>query len=230
MPFKRKASSSFGSNSQPYKKTKYTVATKVPTSLSNTNSLLRPKQQCVLRYHEDITLDAGVAGIPGIWSFSALSLRDPNFTGVGHQPRGFDQLMQLYSHYFVDEVCIEVWFNSTGSNSQLGFIQLRDSSVSSMTRDDALEYTTMTEKVVSANAGYPTKITYTCKPNQFLGLPKHDASMKGGVSSSETPDADAYLTVGVMPLSAGTDSTAIAAVVKLTYKCTLVEPTEPTSS
>jgi len=34
-------------------------------------------------------------------NFSANNLRDPNVSGVGHQPRGFDEYMNLYASYTV---------------------------------------------------------------------------------------------------------------------------------
>lgn len=47
--------------------------------------------------------------------FRANDLYDPDYTGVGHQPYGFDQLMTLYSHYTVLGSKIKVVFmNASG--------------------------------------------------------------------------------------------------------------------
>jgi len=153
-------------------------------------------------------------------------LRDPDTTGVGHQPRGFDQLMALYTHYIVDEVCIEVWF-SGGGNTCLGFVQLRDDATTVVGRTNALEYPISNEALIQAENAFPSKITMTCKPNQFLGLKKHDASMKGDTSTN--PDSDCYLLVGAMPMSI-VDAQTLQAVVKITYKATLIEPQNPAES
>lgn len=56
----------------------------------------------VLRYAESlITVDGGAAGTSDAYVFSANGLFDPNITGTGHQPRGFDQYMALYTSYVV---------------------------------------------------------------------------------------------------------------------------------
>lgn len=222
--FKRAFGSSQGGGSRK-RSSKYTVAREGKSLLSRSNKLLRTRQEVVLRYHEDITLTPTGSGIPAVYNFSALSLRDPNTTGVGHQPRGFDQMMALYSHYVVNEVCIEVWFQPGGSSS-MGFIQLRDTATGLVPRHDAIEYPVMTETLITAS-NEPSKATLTVKPWQFLGLKKGEDSMKGDTAAN--PDADCYLCVGVMPMGLVIGN-AINAVVKITYKATLLEPTNPVES
>ena len=56
----------------------------------------------VLRYSESlITVNGGAAGTSDAYVLSANGLFDPNITGTGHQPRGFDQYMGLYTYYVV---------------------------------------------------------------------------------------------------------------------------------
>lgn len=65
----------------------------------------------VLRYAESlITINGGAGGTSDAYVFSANGLFDPNITGVGHQPRGFDQYMGLYTYYAVVAVRITVKF------------------------------------------------------------------------------------------------------------------------
>ncbi len=47
-------------------------------------------------------------GAPATYVFSCNGLYDPNITGTGHQPHGFDQLMQNYKNYQVLSSSIEV--------------------------------------------------------------------------------------------------------------------------
>ena len=58
------------------------------------------RQIARLRYCEEISLDASAVSVAG-FDFHANGLYDPNKTGGGHQPQGFDRLMDLYDHYYV---------------------------------------------------------------------------------------------------------------------------------
>lgn len=67
-----------------------------------------------LRYMESsIGLNPGVAGTAADYVFSANGLYDPNITGVGHQPLGFDNYMAMYEHYTVIGAKITVQFQNT---------------------------------------------------------------------------------------------------------------------
>lgn len=54
-----------------------------------------------LRYAENINLNATGTGTPVHHTFSANGMYDPNISGVGHQPMGFDQWLAIYDHYTV---------------------------------------------------------------------------------------------------------------------------------
>ncbi len=61
-----------------------------------------PKSQVVkLRYVDTgLTLDPGV-GLISEYVYRANSVFDPDFTGVGHQPMGFDEWANIYNRYTV---------------------------------------------------------------------------------------------------------------------------------
>lgn len=54
---------------------------------------------------------------PSVTEFAVNNLRDPNYTGVGHQPRGFDEYMDLYGSYTVHGATISYHCTYTYSNS-----------------------------------------------------------------------------------------------------------------
>jgi hypothetical protein len=56
---------------------------------------------CVLRYCEEFKITTGGAGIIGYQEMRLNSVFDPNSTGAGHQPLGFDQLAAIYNRYVV---------------------------------------------------------------------------------------------------------------------------------
>lgn len=55
---------------------------------------------CKLRYIEEITINPAMANF-AVHEFRANSVYDPNATGVGHQPMGFDQWSGIYQRYCV---------------------------------------------------------------------------------------------------------------------------------
>lgn len=65
-----------------------------------------------LRYSTSVALVA-TSGVVVSQVFRANDLFDPDFTGTGHQPMGFDQLMLWYNHFTVMEATITVSFKNT---------------------------------------------------------------------------------------------------------------------
>jgi hypothetical protein len=77
-----------------------------------------PSVRKQLRYCENYQLAVGTAGICGTEVTLALnSLYDPNLSGTGHQPYGFDQMAALYTKYRVDSVNVKVEFTTPGSTA-----------------------------------------------------------------------------------------------------------------
>lgn len=69
----------------------------------NVNRALTPIAQryiTKLKYSEALSLNVTL-GVPNVYRFNLNSLFDPNRTGAGHQPYGFDQLTPLYNRYRV---------------------------------------------------------------------------------------------------------------------------------
>lgn len=61
-----------------------------------------PKSKMVkLRYSAEVILNPPAVGVPAVHYFTANSMYDPDLTGIGHQPRGFDEWMNVYDHYTV---------------------------------------------------------------------------------------------------------------------------------
>jgi hypothetical protein len=61
-------------------------------------------------YYEYQLVLASTLGVPGSYIFSANGAFDPNITGTGHQPIGFDQMMSFYDQYTVQAASIHVAF------------------------------------------------------------------------------------------------------------------------
>lgn len=205
------------------------TSTKLPLSLDH--KLLRKTQQAVLRYHEDFSLNPTIGGAPQTYVFRANGVYDPNFTGTGHQPRGFDQLMTMYQFFRVDECQVELWFEPSDGAGVIASLSLSgsaDSAGSPPSRNKMLEERVANFKscggISSDGPGY---ITLRCKPWEFMGLKKTSAEYRG--STLVDPPEQSYINVRACPIDL-TDSGEIKCVVRITYHCTLTEPIMPTAS
>lgn len=73
--------------------------------------LFPPRYRASLRYADTITLSS-TSGAVASWVFAANGLYDPDITGTGHQPAGFDQMMLSYEHYCVTKARISATFHN----------------------------------------------------------------------------------------------------------------------
>ncbi len=69
----------------------------------------------MLYYEPNLSLSTPITGLPVTYIFTANGLYDPNITGSGHQPMGFDQMMALFDQYVVTRSSITVTYRPHGS-------------------------------------------------------------------------------------------------------------------
>lgn len=81
-------------------------------SLPFSNPISR-RMRTKLTYFQRTSLNPGVGGIAADAVFRLNSLYDPDLTGVGHQPAGFDQIMALYKYYAVVGADAHISFQNT---------------------------------------------------------------------------------------------------------------------
>jgi len=180
-----------------------------------------------------VSLDPGVGTAVG-YIFSANGCYDPNVSGTGHQPKGFDQWMTFYDHYHVKRSVMTVHFTSnavTGSQqSAVVGISLRDSP----TTVTGTDLTSLVEDGVIGNhkfapmgTVYPAAsvdVTNSYSPNTFFGTKDLlDVSQLRG-DSSNNPTDQAYYHVWYAPMSGGLDLAASIALVIIDYTVILTEP------
>lgn len=72
---------------------------------------------CTLTYVQSTYMNftAGVSAAQQ--QYACNGMYDPDYTGAGHQPRYFDQLIDLYAHYCVTSSTMDVWFTDKYHNS-----------------------------------------------------------------------------------------------------------------
>ena len=107
-----------------------------------------------------------VSSVPQTWSFKANSLYDPDYTGVGHQPMGYDQLMAAYNKWVVVASKAKVTFlpnESNGTHNALVGVHLAEvGSTFPTTYEQAMEITPHW-RVLSTDNGLSGVDPITCK-------------------------------------------------------------------
>lgn len=191
------------------------------------NTPLPTKLKVNLRFAQNISLNPNVTGV-ATQVYRANDLYDPDFTGVGNQPRGFDQLMTLYDHFVVIGSKITVMMHPDGyTNSMFLAINLKDSSSADNNQITTLESSFTSYGMVSPE-GPPITMVQTFAPS-FLGRtsPLSDPDLKGSDSSS--PNEQAFFHV-VWASPAATDEGAAAGIAVIEYTAMLIEPKRPSQS
>lgn len=187
------------------------------------------KKWARLRYAEQFNINPPGSG-PVAYTFSANGLFDPNITGIGHQPRGFDQLMALYNHYqVIESKCYFKYANITGGNEVPVyydiFITDAGNRVNSWSAIDFLENKEATGKAyqVGTERGYigaPIGLTKYWKSKDFFAMPQNTSSLRGDASNN--PVDQAYFECGVCPIQ-GVDAPTLNFVVVIEYIAVFTE-------
>ena len=116
----------------------------IPTqgkSSSSSRGPLAVQQKAVFNYCEPgQVLNPGLGGSLASKVFTCNGLYDPDVSGTGHQPRGFDQMMALYDHYVVTKCKMTVmYWNSDETNGQMIHLCVRDLAAPTTTTQNILE-------------------------------------------------------------------------------------------
>jgi len=89
-----------------------------------------PARVCaIMRYYSDFSITPGT-GTAGNHLFSANGIYDPDITGTGHQPYGFDTYASIYNHYRVKRSTITVTAVNHDSAVIFGVARTDDTTVS----------------------------------------------------------------------------------------------------
>jgi len=137
-----------------------------------------------LRYSEAINMQGAVFKVH---TFCANGLFDPNETGTGHQPMGFDQYMALYARAFVFSARITVdWTLVTALQTVVG-VDLRTDTGFYSGFPGYVEKGTCEYKLLSALQATPVRISKTVDIAKFLA--KADILDDPGLYSTSSANA-----------------------------------------
>lgn len=174
---------------------------------------------------KNVVIDPTAGGVPATHVFSLNGLYDPDITGVGHQPIGFDELMVMYDHYCVIGARVRITFSNTSNQyQQLCIAQIKDTATTSTESNEIIEngnckYTTL--GALSGGQGN-REIVIKASPSKFFGRNVMEGDKYQGTVSSNPAD-QLYLHLQCGPLTA-VDAGPVYATVDIEYIAMLTEP------
>lgn len=178
------------------------------------------------------SVNPGVAGTLAAQVFSANSLFDPDRTGVGHQPMGYDQFMVFYKHYCVHSAKITIHFyNADATQPQYVGINLMPTNTLMASFSEYVEKGDGTYCLLDPldSPGTSKSLIWNFNARRFFGCKNPDdvEDLKGLVGSS--PADEAFFHVWVHP-SAAADTSSVYFGVCIDFWAHLTEHADPTQS
>jgi len=189
------------------------------------------RHRTTLRYAEHIDFGAQNNATQG-YAFAANGLYDPNITGTGHQPKGFDQLMLFFQHFQVlaAKITVQMYseLNAATQAVQAAIAVQRSTSVAGWT--SMLESgNTVTNYLAVAPEGsgpIPTLLRNAVKIADFQSLPDimNDDTTKG--TASANPATLVYFVIYTVAQDMGgtPSGTHVFGDVILEYDAVFTEP------
>jgi len=176
-----------------------------------------------LKYCGQFSINAGI-GSAGGYTFSANGIWDPDISGTGHQPYGFDQLMAMYNHYEVLESCIRVtpFHGQIGDGFVFG-VKLDDTGSATTTAELLMEMPQWSSAKVLGPYGNRAMEVYK-KFDQKKFFASQDREQWG--SAGNNPADGAFFVVAVAPVTSLQDLGSIPFIAEIEYRVRFHEPKE----
>jgi len=185
-----------------------------------------------LKYCDFVNINPGLGGVAS-YSFSCNGLHDPNITGVGHQPYGYDQMGFLYNHYEVLSSRIKITVPSSDYLVPTVLLTKVDADGNFNTVNPSL---LMEQPDVKYTIGIPEQVKAMVVRNswsqrKFFGDRKSgDSSLCGSITSATNPSDMSFFLIGFGPMDPLFDGPIVQVAVEMEYVVRFFEPKELTSS
>jgi len=198
---------------------------------------VRTRRSGMLYYEQDLKL-SHATGAKQDYFYIANGMYDPNQTGTGHQPMGFDQMMLFYEQFIVVRAKILVQFLNTGQSPAFVGVYLSPDSVASTDVNKAVENGLIKIKLiddVAASGGTGEK---SCRMELDVDVAKYfgrkseqdcldDSTLTG--NSTADPSEGVYFALTSWGFPQG-NSTTVYAAVTIAYDAWFTEPRKVASS
>lgn len=177
-------------------------------------------------YDRALTLTTGTSGTAAYHIFSVNGLYDPDITGVGHQPLGFDELMNMYDHYTVIGARIRVDFQNTSAVDAVQCGILVDDGTTPSTDTRVIIENGLGKNMIlgpEGQANSSRSMVLNCNPSKRLGISKPLAEKDIRGSSSANPTEQCYFGIWAAD-PAGSSGHTVNFNVTIEYVSILTEP------
>jgi len=196
-------------------------------ALVKVGKFIPPTMMVKLRYVEQIKLDPGVGGTLANYFYRANSLYDPNYSGVGHQFYGYDQICDLgYKKYMVLGSKINIK-TIMPNYTQIQSNAYNQAIISSTVKTSASTTLSTTEEVLENGESryHFTNQTYMKSHNnyfsakKFFGVTDVKDNENLGAEITDNPATVAYFRISAQPVDKGLDSFAVTILVTIDALC-----------
>lgn len=182
-----------------------------------------------LKYNEAHTISAGSTNnFATSYKMRLNSLFDPNLTGAGHQPRGFDQLMSIYEKYTVVAAKMTVCFIYTGSQPAVAGLRLVDGNEVTVTdKKTAIENGDSSWKYLARyDSNSKTVLSRKVNIKKFFNQNTIVGTDKFTLDANENPALDDAVVgeLWIAPISATQVHGQCMVDINIEYTCVFTEP------
>lgn len=184
-----------------------------------------------LTYYDSGSLTS-TAGVLTSYVFSVNGLYDPNITGTGHQPAGFDQMMVFFDHYVVMRSKITVTYKMLSTSNVTAEIALSLNSTVTPTSDITILNETgyvVRDYLNSVGTNDSIKtLSMSCNVAKFQGIPQPRDAVELWGTAAANPTEQSYFNISGWDLNGSTAQ--ITFQVLLEFDAWFIEPRKISSS
>jgi hypothetical protein len=180
-------------------------------------------------YYEYQLNIAGAAGVLGRYVYTANGMFDPDITGVGHQPIGFDQMMLFYEQCVVTHSSIKVTFFSAAATEARVAIALTPDTTAPTIPGNVENGQMVMDRVIgvggTGNHWASTQLDLSCDVGRYFGRTQRELviSPEFYSTSAANPTEQVYYQIQTWN-PVGATTTSVALDVLLSYDVLFYEP------
>lgn len=180
----------------------------------------------MLSYYSNSSLAVPVTGLGVSYVYSANGLYDPDISGTGTQPTGFDQMMVFYEHYTVYRATCRVTFRNYSTNIAPVVYLAARGDVTNISAVDTVMTTgnTVATSLLPAGVyGSQKELTLTVDIARFLGFDDLQDSNVARGDIAANPSEGAFFHVGAFNNESAAAGTVVFQV-RIEYSAVFSEP------